>query len=86
MTTEALIPYRDQLATERGISDEDRDLLLTGNTEEWLLMQADLLSPAPKLTDGNVAPKEGRYVHTPTPDRTMSDFTQELIHGRSNDL
>lgn len=84
--TEDITAYRDQLATERGISNEDRDLLMTGDTEEWLLMQADLLAPLPDLTKGNVAPREGRTVQTHDPDRDTHGFVQKLIHGSNDPL
>ncbi|MBD8012660.1 hypothetical protein H9633_10160 [Microbacterium sp. Re1] len=85
MTNEDLTPYRDQLAAERGISNEDRDLLMTGDTEEWLLQQADLLAPLPDLTKNNRAPKEGQRVDRADPEPTMREFVQELIHGPNND-
>lgn len=79
--TEDITAYRDQLATERGITDEDRDLLMTGADEDTLLRQANLLEPLPSLTGGNVARKEGRHVAGPTDEnKTMRTFVNELMN------
>lgn len=75
--------YRDQLATERGLSDQERDLLLTGADPETLLMQADRLSPLPDRTRGNVAPREGRTVERDSRDQSMLEFTRDLF-GRDD--
>ncbi|TCJ23545.1 hypothetical protein E0W80_10410 [Microbacterium sp. PI-1] len=78
--TEDITTYRDQLATERGISDEDRDLLMTGTDEDTLLRQANLLEPLPTLTGGNIARKEGQHVTGRTDDnQTMREFAKELF-------
>lgn len=82
--TDDITAYRDQLAAERGLSDEDRELLLTGADEETLLRQADFLAP-PAPVRQNVAPKEGQHLPNPKPEATMRTFAQHLIHG-NNDL
>jgi hypothetical protein len=85
--TDDHIPFRDELAASRGISDADRDLLLTGTDEATLLMQADHLEPLPDLTKGNVAPKEGQYVSPGSSEQQkFSAFVKELFDGPSNIL
>ncbi|WP_336643497.1 hypothetical protein [Microbacterium sp. MMO-113] len=82
--TDDITAYRDQLAAEKGIDDADRDLLMTGTTEEVLLAQANLLAGfnARPLERRNVAPREGRHVDAPHPeDRDMREFARQLIHG-----
>lgn len=78
--------YRDQLAAERGISEQDRDLLMTGADEETLLRQADLLEPLPDRTKGNRAPREGRFVRVSDDNSSMREFTRELLDGSDNIL
>lgn len=78
--TDNIADYRNLLAAERGISDEDRDLLMTGTDEETLLAQANLLEPLPELTHGNVARNEGKHVDPPSSDNTtMRDFAEHLF-------
>lgn len=75
------LTFRDELAAARGISDEDRDLLLTGTDEETLLMQADRIEPLPDLTKGNVAPKEGQLVSpSVSKQQQMSEFVNDLFN------
>lgn len=84
--TDDITAYRDQLAAERGISDEDRNLLMTGTDEDTLLRQANLLEPLPSLTGGNIARKEGQPVAGPTDDnKTMRAFVNDLFDRADND-
>lgn len=77
--TDDITSIRDQIASQHGISPEDRDLLLTGQSEELLLMQAERLTTEPQRV-GPYAPREGQYVAGPDSSAgTMTEFTRELF-------
>ncbi|GAA4191983.1 hypothetical protein GCM10022219_11620 [Microbacterium oryzae] len=79
--------FRDKLAAERGISDEDRDLLLTGTDETTLLAQADYLEPPRDLTKGNVARREGQYVSPgSSSEQRFATYVNELFNEPSHPL
>lgn len=78
--TDDITAYRDQLATERGITDEDRDLLMTGADEDTLLRQANLLEPLLDRTQGNVARNEGKNVAEPSREYTnMREWASDVF-------
>lgn len=81
MTTE----LRDQIAATHGITDEDRDILMTGTDEATLTAQAERLSGIPKLSQGNRAPREGYTVNAPDPDESSREYVR-AIFGGSDDI
>lgn len=60
---------RSDIASQHGISAEDRDLFLTGVDEETLTAQAKRLAErdAQRKKQGNVVPQEGRNPKAPKP-------------------
>lgn len=88
MTDEVdLTALRDQIAASRGVSPEDRDVLMTGANEETLTLQADWLAanpPAPE-TRQNVAPREGHIPSAPSGPQDMAEYTKALFDS-ANDL
>ncbi|MGO2746747.1 hypothetical protein [Microbacterium sp.] len=77
---------RDTIATAHGVSDEDRDLLMTGIDEDTLTMQAERLNPPQDLSQGNIARREGQTVQRGhDEDEDMRGFTREMF-GNTDDL
>ncbi|SDQ53031.1 hypothetical protein [Leucobacter chromiiresistens] len=73
---------RMRVASEFGISAEDRDILLTATDEDTLRMQAERFASfgLPRLAGGNRAPREGRTVEAPSAsDGSMGAFVNELF-------
>ncbi|MEN0023232.1 MAG: hypothetical protein AAGC61_08110 [Microbacterium sp.] len=74
---------RIAVAARFGVSDEDRELLMTGTDEAALIAQAERLG-APARPMGNVARKEGATVQTgPRRDPELSEFVDQLFGGYS---
>lgn len=79
---------RMRVASEFGISAEDRDVLLTATDEESLRMQAERLSDvlAQREVGGNRAPKEGGVVRSPsTRDGSAEAFVRDLFDSAQSD-
>lgn len=72
---------RSDIAAKHGISAEDRDLFLTGSTEETLTAQAKRLAEreADRKKQGNVARKEGSTTTTGKDDGELREFARELF-------
>lgn len=74
---------RVSVASRFGVSEEDRDLLMTGTDEETLALQAERLGSL-RRSMGNVAPNEGRVVQMgDRGDRDMSAFVNQLFDNNS---
>lgn len=71
---------RVSIAARFGISDDDRDVLLTGTDEATLLLQAERLGNVARA-GGNVAPREGRHVPSGgnRADREMREYVNDLF-------
>ncbi|WP_136056820.1 hypothetical protein [Microbacterium sp. K24] len=71
---------RVSIAARFGISDDDRDVLLTGTDEVTLLMQAERLGNSTRAL-GNVARQEGRHVSSggSRADREMREYVNDLF-------
>lgn len=73
---------RMRVASEFGISADDRDILLTATDEETLRMQAERFAtfPLQRAVGGNVARREGRRVEAPSAmDGSTREFVRELF-------
>lgn len=75
---------RSEIASEHGISKEDRDLFLTGTDEATLTAQAKRLAERDeqKKKRGNVVPSAGRTPTDPKPD-PLRDAARQLF-GRDS--
>ncbi|MFJ4175805.1 hypothetical protein [Microbacterium sp. NPDC089696] len=74
---------RISVAARFGISDEDRELLMTGTDEAALIAQAERLA-LPARPMGNVARMEGATVQTgPRRDPEVSEFVDQLFGNYS---
>lgn len=77
---------RMRVASQFGISSEDRDLLLTATDEDSLRLQAERLGSAAsqRLSGGNVAPREGGTVEVRAAGgRDLRSFANELFGSDS---
>jgi hypothetical protein len=75
---------RRDLAIRLGISDQDRDLLLTGTDQATLVAQAERLAgvpAAPSLSHGNIAPNEGKTPATYSPYGDAKAFARDVFRG-----
>ena len=73
---------RMRVASEFGISADDRDILLTATDEETLRLQAERFSDVlgQRAMGGNRAPREGGVVRSPSPkDGSAEAFVRELF-------
>lgn len=72
---------RADVANRHGISAEDRDLFLTGDTEEVLTNQAKRLAErtADQKRQGGVVRREGGNRNTNDKDGPLREFTRELF-------
>jgi hypothetical protein len=72
---------RSDIAAKHGISAEDRDLFLTGDTEEILTAQAKRLAErtADQARQGGVVRREGGNRNPNGKDDPMREFTRELF-------
>lgn len=73
---------RMRVASDFGISAEDRDILLTATDEDGLRMQAERFASfaSQRLTGGNVAHREGRAVEVPSAkEGRIGAFVHELF-------
>ena len=72
---------RSDIAAKHGISEEDRDLFLTGTDEASLTAQAVRLAErvADRKKQGNVAPKEGATTTTSGTEQETREFVGELF-------
>lgn len=72
---------RSDIAAKHGISAEDRDLFLTGDTEETLTAQATRLAErnADQKRQGGVVRREGGNRSTNGKDDPMREFTRGLF-------
>ncbi len=73
---------RSDIAAKHGISEEDRDLFLTGTDEASLTAQAARLAErvADRKKQGNVAPKEGATTSEGKGDSDLREFARELFN------
>lgn len=71
---------RVSVAARFGVSDEDRDVLLTATDEATLVLQAERLARSTKPM-GNVARREGQTVekYNNRADREMREFVNDLF-------
>lgn len=81
-STSDLLALRATVATRHGISDEERDILLTATDEATLELQAGRLveMQSQRLSLGNRAPREGLVVSRGSDnDRETREFASELF-------
>lgn len=80
IATARLESLRVSVAARFGVTDEDRDILLTGTDEPTLLLQAERLGRSSRPT-GNVARREGNAVQIGDnrADREMREYVNDLF-------
>ena len=78
LTPEQIATTRDALAAKHGVSDADRDLLMSGTDEATLAAQAERLGRA-RLLAGNTAPREGANPELRGSDRDLRQFARDLF-------
>ena len=80
-STSDLLALRATVANRHGISEEDRDILLTATDEATLELQAARFAEMrPQHHRANVAPREGLTVARGSDrDREMREFASELF-------